>query len=74
MDNIVQTERLRFAKISGERRLFHDLINICPGKSKTLKPQGSLRIFLFLCFLFRSNPQKLLSKVPALKFRKKHLR
>ena len=41
MDNI-QTERLSYGKICGERRLFHDLINNCPGNRQNLKPQGSL--------------------------------
>ena len=73
-DDIVQIERIRFAKICGERRLFYELINICNGKSKTLKSQGSLRILPFSCFLFRSSPRKFFSRVAVLKFRKKHPR
>ena len=73
-DNIVQIERLRYTKIGRDIRLLHDLINIYPGKSKNLKSQGSLCIFLFLCFLFRSSPPKSFPKVAALKFRKKHPR
>ena len=46
------------------------LINNCPGKSENLKPQGSLRVLLFLCFLFRSGPPKLLSKAAILNFLK----
>ena len=37
MDNIIQIKRLRYTKICGERRLFHDLLNNCPGKSENLK-------------------------------------
>ena len=61
-------------KICRERGLFQDLINIGPGKSKNLKPHGSLHIFLVLYFLFRSIPQKLFSKVAILKNRQKHHR
>ena len=68
MDNIIQVEKIRYAKIYVERTLLHDLMNNCPGKSENLKPKGSLRVFLLLCFLFRSSPQKLFSKVAALKF------
>ena len=35
LQNIIQTERLRYAKICQKRRLeikFHDLKNNCPGK------------------------------------------
>ena len=53
MYNITQNEKLRCAKICGERRLFHDLINNCPENSEKLKPQGSLRALLLFCFLFR---------------------
>ena len=70
MDNIIQTERLRYEKICEEKRLFHDLINNCPGKSENLKPQVSLCFLLLLCFLFRSSLRKLFSKVAVLKFRK----
>ena len=70
MDNITQIERLRYAKICTERTLFHDLINNCPWKSENLKQQGPLRVLLLLCFLFRSSPPKLFSKVAVLKFRK----
>ena len=74
MKNIVQIERLHYAKIYGERTLFHDLTNNCSGKSENLKPQGSLRVLLILCFLLRSSPPppppKLFSKVAVLKFRK----
>ena len=70
MDNIIQIERIHYAKICGERRLFQGLINNCPGKCESLKPQGSLRALLFLCFLFISSPKKLFSKVAVLKFRK----
>ena len=70
MDNIIQTERLRYAKICRERRLFHGLINKCSSKSENLKPQGSLRTLSLFCFLFRSSPRNLLSKVAVLKFRK----
>ena len=66
VDNI-QTERLSYGKICGERRLFHDLINNYPGNRQNLKPQGSLCVLLLLSFLFRSNWQ-LFSKVAALKF------
>ena len=68
MDNIIQVEKIRYAKIYVERTLLHDLINNCPGKSENLKRKGSVRVLLLLCFLFRSSPQKLFSKVAALKF------
>ena len=73
MGNIIQIERLRYAKICGERRLeikFHDLINSYPGKSENLKPQGSLRALLLHSFLFRSSPRILFLKIAVLKFRK----
>ena len=70
MDNIIQIERLRYAKICRERRSFHGLINNCSSKSENLKPQGSLRTLLLFCFLFRSSPRNLFSKVAVLKFRK----
>ena len=63
MDNIIQIERLRHVKIFGGRSLFYDLINSCPGKSENLKPQGSLRVLLLLCFLLRSSPPKLILEV-----------
>ena len=68
MDNIIQIERLRYAKICGERTLFHDLINNCLGKSENLKLQGSLRVLLLLCFLLRSSPPKLLLCLLSLEF------
>ena len=43
MDNIIQIERLRSAKICGERRVeikFHDLTNNWPGESGNLKSQA----------------------------------
>ena len=49
---------------------FHNLINNCPGKSKNLKSQQSLCVILLFCFLFRSSPPKLFSKVAVLKFQK----
>ena len=70
MDNIIQSERLRYAKICEERTLFHGLINNCHGKSKNLKLQGSLRVLFLLCFSFRSSPPKLFSKLAVIKFRK----
>ena len=70
MDNIIQIERLRYAKLYGERTLFLESINNCPGKSENMKPQGSLRVLLLLCFPFRSSPQKLFSKAAVLKLRK----
>ena len=73
MDNIIQINRLRYAKMWGER-LFHDLLSICPGKSENLEPQRSLRVLLLLCFLFGASPRKLFSKVAVLKFRGKHAR
>ena len=73
IDNIIQIERLRHAKICGERRLFHNLINNCSGKSENLKPQGSLRVLFLLCFLFRSSPSKRLSKVAVLKISQKFI-
>ena len=60
MDNIVQIERLLSAKIHGERRLVHGLINICPGKSKNLKPQGSLHILLLLFSFQKQSPKIIL--------------
>ena len=57
MDNIIQIERFRYAKICEERTLFHDLINKCPGESENMKPKGSLRILFLLCFPFRSSTQ-----------------
>ena len=70
MDNIIQIEKLLNAKICGEKRLLLDLITNCPGKSENLKPQGLLRVLLFLCFLFRSSPPNLFSKLAVLEFRK----
>ena len=77
MDNIVQIERLSYAKICGEKRLFYDLINTCPGKRKNLKLQGSLPILLFL-FSFQKQPPRIIletkyskisqKKTPALDF------
>ena len=67
MDNIIQIGRLRYAKICGERTLFHDLINNCPRKSEKIKRRGSLRVLLLLWFPFRSSPPKLFSKVAVLK-------
>ena len=66
----VQIGRLRYAKICGERTLFHDLINNCPRKSENIKRRGSLRVLLLLWFPFRSSPPKLFSKVTVLKLRK----
>ena len=40
MNNIIQIERLRYAKICGERRLLQDLINNCPGNGKNLNHKG----------------------------------
>ena len=43
MDNIIQIESLRSAKICGERRVeikFHDLTNNWPGESGNLKSQA----------------------------------
>ena len=57
MDNIIQIERLRYVNIFGERMLFHELINKCPVKSESLKPQGSLRVLLLLCFFSEAVPQ-----------------
>ena len=37
MDNIIQVKKLHNAKISGERRLLHDLLNNCSGKSETTR-------------------------------------
>ena len=56
MDNIIQIERLLYAKICGERRLFHDITNNCPGKCENLKPQRSLCTLHVFCFIFRSSP------------------
>ena len=70
LDKIIQIKRLHYAKFCGEKKLFHDLINICPGKSENLKSQESLCIFLLHCFLFRSWSLKLFSKVAVLKFHK----
>ena len=43
MDNIIQIERLRCAKICGESRLFHDLILSAPtpqnGQTQTIRQQ-----------------------------------
>ena len=70
MDNIIQIERLCYAKICREKICFHDLINNYSGKSENLNPQESLRVLLLLCFLFRSSPPKLFWTVAVLKFRK----
>ena len=61
MDNIIQIERLRYMKICGERTLFHDLINNCPGKSENMKPQGSLCVLLFFSptIIFESSCSKI---------------
>ena len=59
MHNIIEIEKLRHARICGERTFFRDLKNNCPGKSENLKPQRSMRVLLLLCFLFRSSPPKL---------------
>ena len=61
MDNIIQIERHRSAKIFGERTLFHDLINNCPGKSENLRQQGSLHVHLLL-FSFQKQPPKSILK------------
>ena len=64
---LIQIEKLCYAKICGERTLFHDFVNNCPGKIENLRPQGSLCVLL-LYFLFRSSSQKVLLKVAVLKF------
>ena len=51
------------------KKIVSCLINNYPGKSENLKPQWSLRSPL-LCFLFKSSPPKLFSKVAVLKFRR----
>ena len=56
----VQIGRLHYAKICGERTLFHDLINNCPRKSENIKRRGSLRVLLLNWFPFRSSPPKII--------------
>ena len=61
MDNIIQTERLHYEKICGERRSeikFHDLMNNCPVKKKNLKPQESISPFFSSVFFFQKHPPK----------------
>ena len=43
MDNIIQIEKLRYARMFRVKTFFHDLINHCLEKSENLKPQGSPR-------------------------------
>ena len=43
MDNIIQIEKLRYARMFGVKTLLHDLINHCLEKIENLKPQGSPR-------------------------------
>ena len=43
MDNVIQIEKLRYARMCGEKALFHDLINHYLEKSENLKPEGSPR-------------------------------
>ena len=73
MDNIIQIERLRYT-ICGERTLFHDLINNCPGKSENLKPQGLLRVLLLLCFLFRRSLPKIILESNCFKISQNYIR
>ena len=72
MDNIIQTERIHYEQICGERRSeirFHDLMNNCPGKNKNLQPQGSISPF-FSSVFFSEAPTKRFSRKTVLKFRK----
>ena len=68
MGNIIQIERLCYAKICWEKALLYGLINNCLGKSKNLKPQGSLCVLPLVSFLLRNSPQKLFSRLSVLKF------
>ena len=56
MYDIIQIEALLREDL-WRKKLFHDLINNCPGNSEDLKPQESLRALFLLCFLFRSSPK-----------------
>ena len=61
MDNIIQIERLRCAKIFGERRVeinFHDLTNNQPGESGNLKSQAHCVPF-FSADFFQQQPLKI---------------
>ena len=58
MDNIIQIEMLRYAKICGKKTLFHDLTNSYSGKSENPKPLESLLVFLLLLFSFQKQPPK----------------
>ena len=51
MDSIIQIETLHYAKIYGERRLFHNRL----GKNGNLKPLGSLHTLLLLWFIIKLN-------------------
>ena len=71
MHNIIQIDRLRYAKIWGKRSLetkFHDTINNCSEKRENLKPQRSLWDLFLLCLHFRRSPEKIFSQVAVLKF------
>ena len=37
MDNVIQIEKLRYARMCGEKTLFHDLINQPEGSPRALK-------------------------------------
>ena len=54
MDNTSQIKRRHYAKICEERILLYDLRIKTQKKSGNLKPQGSSRVVLLICFLFRS--------------------
>ena len=71
MDDIVQIERICYSKICGERRLFHDVINICPEKKQepdttkvTVRPSISLLFFRSSKIIFESIYFKILQKTP----------
>ena len=55
MDNIIQTERLRYAKICRERTLLHVSINNCPGKVKARNQKGRYKFFFYVFFSEAAN-------------------
>ena len=70
MNNMIQIERFRYAKICRERTSFHDLINNCPGKSENRNYKGHCASFSSSVFLSEASRPKLSSKVAVLKVRK----
>ena len=68
MDSIIQVEKIRYAKIYVEQTLLHDLINNCSGESEKPETKRVTACLSPPLFSFQKQPQKLFSKLAALKF------